>query len=504
MSAAPHFIQFVHKASNVCVYCRVRKQKCDRMLPRCERCAAKDQECDYTPPFQPGALQSEPLISYQACGHADLTPHGTTEILHVVKACIDAPLNPGLATALLRIVAEILDSTGFNLVHAFTDFGPCIQQWCPILVEDQILGNCDYTVNELVNARDGPDDPILWFCMWLVLRKPCSPLEDMGQSELYITLKQVHALLQTDPRPELRSLQTGMIIAIYELGHGLRQQSFQTLAACTATLRLLELEARRKQDAESLKRCAWLNASIFMLDRQLPLSMTTDHLPLTIPTGHPISITLRKSLAPGLPSRPINSSATSPWKVFARTGAAISAGPALEYIHSRQRGEEPEISYDEADCIANRCISMLVIKPDSPVMFQCDVVPMIVCSHIILQATHTQHIRDSFSDSRSSEAPEYVKALVALRFSRSMAWETVRTAIQLVESEESVSRTTFAGLCSVLRAGLAVLETAVFVDDKVIHPGEAEAYVRMLTWFSGRWTIGKEYLERVEKVLSIS
>jgi len=72
----------------------------------------------------------------------------------------------------------------------------------------------------------------------------------------------------------------------------------------------------------------------------------------------------------------MRNSASSPWKVFVRTGAALSAGSALEYVHSRQQGVEPEMSYDEVDGIVNRCISMLVVKQDSPDMFHCDAVPM--------------------------------------------------------------------------------------------------------------------------------
>jgi hypothetical protein len=82
-----------------------------------------------------------------------------------------------------------------------------------------------------------------------------------------------------------------------------------------------------------------------------------------------------------------------------------------------------------------------------------------------------------------------------------MAWETVRMAIQIIDCEEKVSRITLAGLCSVMRAGLAVLETSGYVDDGLVEPGEIEAYLRVLRWFSKRWTIGNEYLLRVEKVL---
>lgn len=80
----------------------------------------------------------------------------------------------------------------------------------------------------------------------------------------------------------------------------------------------------------------------------------------------------------------------------------------------------------------------------------------------------------------------------------------VRVTIELVKSEESISRITFAGLCSVLRAGLAVLETkGLMDDDEVVETGEIQSYIRILRWFSGRWTVGNEYLVRAEEVLGL-
>jgi hypothetical protein len=105
--------------------------------------------------------------------------------------------------------------------------------------------------------------------------------------------------------------------------------------------------------------------------------MITDCLPLNIPTSHDISKSLSKTLGPIFPERTARVSATSPWKIFVRTGAAVTAGHALEYIYSRQQGSEPEKSYDQVDEIVNRCISMLVVKPDSPAMFHCDALPMV-------------------------------------------------------------------------------------------------------------------------------
>jgi hypothetical protein len=105
--------------------------------------------------------------------------------------------------------------------------------------------------------------------------------------------------------------------------------------------------------------------------------MVSDCLPLNLPPDHPVSKSLNRALKSEYPQQPARTSATSPWKVFVRTGVAIAAGNALGYVHSRQQGLEPYQPYDEVDASANLCISMLVVKPTSLGMFQCDAVPMI-------------------------------------------------------------------------------------------------------------------------------
>jgi hypothetical protein len=104
--------------------------------------------------------------------------------------------------------------------------------------------------------------------------------------------------------------------------------------------------------------------------------MTTNCLPLSLSSTHAISMTLRKTLLQTLPPLSSRQSATSPRKVFVRTGAAIAAGHALEYIHNRQQGLDPTQSYDHADTVVNRCISMLIVQPDSPLLLHCDAAPM--------------------------------------------------------------------------------------------------------------------------------
>lgn len=130
-------------------------------------------------------------------------------------------------------------------------------------------------------------------------------------------------------------------------------------------------------------------------------------------------------------------------------------------------------------------------------------VDLIHSSHILLQRTQMQHLCYNFEYKDAPEDPtsEYAKVYLALQFSQRMAWDMVRVCIQILKSEQEIPNLPFGGICCVLRAGLAVLETREFIDADVIPEEELEGYMRVLKWFSSRWSVGVEYLASAEELL---
>lgn len=96
---------------------------------------------------------------------------------------------------------------------------------------------------------------------------------------------------------------------------------------------------------------------------------------------------------------------------------------------------------------------------------------------------------------------EYLQVQRALTHSRRVAWDMVRFAIEVIQDENEVALLPLAGLCCVLRAGLAVLETREHVIEDVVQTDEIDGYIVILRWFANRWVIGEEYLKRVELLL---
>lgn len=232
------------------------------------RPSRRGRPCDYTPfekPPPPGEPDPEPLVlQHETCAHSDLSPRGTTELLRAVTACINGPV-PAAVSKLSETVHDILELADVDLPQALEEFGPCVQQWCPIIGEDLLKG-CENDLS-LPARRDRLNHPLLLLCLWLVTRRSCLDRMHVVQCALYSTLKQILALLQCRPDVELEVLQIGLLIAVYELGNGLQKPGFQTLAASAAMLRTLELDAKQRQDNDLTATVEWLKASMLMVDR---------------------------------------------------------------------------------------------------------------------------------------------------------------------------------------------------------------------------------------------
>lgn len=71
-----------------------------------------------------------------------------------------------------------------------------------------------------------------------------------------------------------------------------------------------------------------------------------------------------------------------------------------------------------------------------------------------------------------------------------MAWDMVRVMIQKVKSKEEILLLPLAGLCCVIRAAVAVLETRRFGEEDEWTDAEVRGFLRVLEWFAERWSVG--------------
>lgn len=131
----------------------------------------------------------------------------------------------GQDASILRMALKPTGLTAASIAHAYREK---VHDWFPIASDDQItsfttpsiLGNC--------HGRDG----VLLLCMALVSQPPCAHPDHGICCNLYKAAKQSFLILQTSPTTYIQTLQIGLLLSLFEYGHGLDQESRLSIAAC--------------------------------------------------------------------------------------------------------------------------------------------------------------------------------------------------------------------------------------------------------------------------------
>ncbi|KAH6644782.1 hypothetical protein C7974DRAFT_300742 [Boeremia exigua] len=488
MSALPSLIPVTQKAPNVCGYCRARKQACDRTVPSCLRCAAKGFSCDYSPSPPVPSTTSEPLILRSQSGAPLLSCLGAWKLVHYVTTSLKASSDINASSKLSDYVVDILKLADINLTSIVEDYGRSIRHWSPTVYDCTLDQG-----TEVILTRY----PALALSVWLVTQNIRKHAEHPSDCQLYRVLKQVLALLQTKHDADIEALQLGLSIAVYEVGHGMGTQAFQTILSCKAILTILEHGATAIDDISTLETTEWLKASLIMLDRILFVTSPSPSFTLTIPPSDPIcNVEFTQYHPPIMPTH-VPSPCT---KVHFRTVVALGTGKALDYVNARRRTTQPYESYDAVDMQTSGYIRMLMedMRPSSWV--HCDAIGLGFCSHLLLQEAQVLYLAGlPYSD----ELRKHIeKANLALRYARRMAWDMVKVSLGKLENEDDVAKLPFAALCCILRAGIAVLETSRICDEQLVSNEEFAMLQRCMRWFSARWHVGVHLEARLEQFIN--
>ncbi|KAH8126217.1 hypothetical protein LI328DRAFT_132004 [Trichoderma asperelloides] len=252
------------KAQKACKFCRSRKKKCDKALPRCGFCARRNRLCEYEKPnaaanthstiTSPAEREWSSLLLDQERLHAhavdlptilfldpDLLRLGQVETLHTVQA-------------IPQIVLQFLGGLDGIRLTADKFFGH-IHQWMPFISKKRFY---DLYMQPSFHSR--PDVALLLLALKLITTLPLPHLPN-PRTALYHTLK--HFYLEVESSLSLLVLQAGILVALYELGHGIYPAAFLSIGRCgryahalgintsqtvpaTRVLTLVEVEERRR------------------------------------------------------------------------------------------------------------------------------------------------------------------------------------------------------------------------------------------------------------------
>ncbi|KAH7183796.1 hypothetical protein BKA60DRAFT_404839, partial [Fusarium oxysporum] len=232
------------QAPRACLSCRKRKQRCDKALPQCSRCAAKSTTCDYSvaeverPRSSPADHETEetgqPLVLKNSCCHR-LSRRGECLLLKAVCSCNDPPA--GMVNCpLADTVKEIFVAAAVTLPELATEYFQTSHQWLPVVDVDR------FQARMYLLPRFGSDAgfALLTLSIYLATRQPCRTSTHSAESSLYLTTKRLFLSLQAEKNTKrLDLLQSGLILVTYECEHAMYKQAYITLSICIATSHIM-------------------------------------------------------------------------------------------------------------------------------------------------------------------------------------------------------------------------------------------------------------------------
>jgi hypothetical protein len=84
---------------------------------------------------------------------------------------------------------------------------------------------------------------------------------------LYRTMKQIYSLLQIHGPVKNETAQVGMLIAVYEVSHGLQPQASLTISVCATILHTMSLDPSQRAVEKEWNEIERLCSSLLRLDR---------------------------------------------------------------------------------------------------------------------------------------------------------------------------------------------------------------------------------------------
>ncbi|KAL4780858.1 hypothetical protein BJX76DRAFT_364026 [Aspergillus varians] len=241
-------------ARQACQSCRTRKRKCDKALPRCAYCTKRDQPCEYSQPaatntnrsattstpeqeWFPSPGDDHPGVQTQTVDFPTilfldpgLLQHGQVEV-ETVRAV------PSVPPHILHLLGD-LDENELRIT-ADKFFGH-IHRWMPFISKKRFY---DLYLQPLPSLHSRSSDVVLL----LLAMKLITTFPPIGphspRTTLYHATK--HFYLMAEDSFSILVLQAGLLVALYELGHGIYPAAFLSIGACARYAHALGINVSR-------------------------------------------------------------------------------------------------------------------------------------------------------------------------------------------------------------------------------------------------------------------
>ncbi|KAJ5970091.1 uncharacterized protein N7479_000009 [Penicillium vulpinum] len=267
----PNCESSLNLALQSCQSCRSRKRKCDKALPTCSLCAKRNRNCEYLRPETLGysAATSSPereWYPFLLDEQADVQTIDFPTILFLDPALLQHGLveaSPAIGTV-PRYILQLLGNLNEIQLTA-TRFFNHIHLWMPFISKKRFY---DLYLRPSFHSR--PDVVLLLLALRLITTFPPAGSRS-PRTVLYNSTK--HFYLNVEGSFSILTLQAGVLVALYELGHGIYPAAFLSIGTCARYAHALGINVSRTVpirrvltlvEVEERRRVWW---AIVILDR---------------------------------------------------------------------------------------------------------------------------------------------------------------------------------------------------------------------------------------------
>ncbi|TVY73163.1 hypothetical protein LSUE1_G005657 [Lachnellula suecica] len=235
------------RAVQVCSHCKNIKKGCDKKLPSCSQCIKRHAICRYGDTPEPRRYGDElvkaaqkpgvtrpvsPWASLPRPALGRMNPSIRLSIL-MINSMSDIlysdPLGSSGASSVDSIfhsqVGHILHASGQTVEGVVSAHFSGVHNWLPIISKKRFYDRFQYS-----RSLPTADFSILLLAMHLIEQRPSSNLEaEQDREVLYLATRTLFTQVQTFVPSSMCLVQTGVILARYEHGHGMIDAAYVTI-----------------------------------------------------------------------------------------------------------------------------------------------------------------------------------------------------------------------------------------------------------------------------------
>ncbi|WYZ41771.1 hypothetical protein EsH8_V_000666 [Colletotrichum jinshuiense] len=218
-----------HRAHRACEKCTRTKKKCDKGLPACSRCTRLATNCCYDFVVNPPSLT---IVDQGAAGS------------HYNAAADARPalewLNQMDFTA--GQIMQLLAARGVDWKASIKSYFCTVNTWLAVIHPGVWERRCGAARVD-ANITD-PDLALIILCIHLLTIWNCDEFSSTAMLEhpLYQAAKRIWVLRKAFSKPKIELVQCGVLISLYELGHGDITRCYQTFGDAASIGRVLGLK----------------------------------------------------------------------------------------------------------------------------------------------------------------------------------------------------------------------------------------------------------------------